>query len=263
MRQRPALALLGAVAIAASAVGSQPALGADSEYVVLSCHLYNRQAPDVEVEAQGAYRVANNCAGPSQDLEVSVDGQGLPGQSGYFRYTAPDDTSIVGISLDANLRRDNHHRAQLAVVDYSGNATVLWNGAESGTGWVHYETPGLNALRFVMQLICSDPGGCGPSAEAHAYMRNVRLVLADRVDPAVTVLNGSLFAGGWLRGSADLQAVCVGPGQRLSRPDCGRKRDRGGTGRWHLSGQPRRRSGERVSDSVSRWLRHRRSTQLP
>ncbi len=216
MRARSLLAIGISASIGVATWGLPTALAADREYVVLSCHLYNRQAPDVEVAAQGAYRVANNCSGSAQDLEISVDGQGLPGQAGYFRYTAPASTSIVGVSVDANLRRDNHHRAQLAVVDHLGNATVLWNGSDTPTGFVHYETSGLNALRFVMQLVCSDPGGCPPSAQARAYMKNVGLVLADRADPAVTVFNGSLLNDGWLRGPVDLQADASDMGSGLS-----------------------------------------------
>jgi hypothetical protein len=188
----------------------------DAQYHVLKCHVNSRPASEVEAGTTGPYYTADSCAGPDQRLEVNVNGFGLPGQAGYVRFGAPEGTSIVGVSLDANLRRDNHHFAQLAVVDYQGASHVLAQGDDTGSGFQSYSFLGLNDLRFVVQLFCSDPGGCPNSSQAHAYARNIDLVLADRVDPEVTDVSGDLVDPGWIRGVHTLRAVGGDVGSGLS-----------------------------------------------
>ncbi len=212
-----------AIAIAAFAFGltlsMAPLAQADGgQYTVLKCHAYSRSASEVEAAAAGPYQTADSCAGADHRLEIAVDGFGLPGQSGYVRFTAPDNTAIVGVIADANLRRDNHHFAQLAAVDYQGNSRVLAQGSDSGTGFQPYSFSGLNDLRFVVQLFCSDPGGCPNSSQAHAYVRNIALVLEDRSAPGVLTSDGSLLEGGWMRGYRDLQAAAVDLGSGLVEP---------------------------------------------
>ena len=207
-----------AVALVAWGLGATAsASAADAQYQVLKCHVYSRSALEVEAGTTGPYFTADSCASSNQRLEVAVNGFGLPGQSGYVRYTAPEGTAIVGVNVDANLRRDNHHFAQLAVVDAQGNSRALAQGADSGDGFQSYSFSGLNDLRFVVQLFCSDPGGCPNSSQAHAYARNIDLVLADRSDPAVTDVSGDVVdpGGSAVCACCGLVAADVGSGVLL------------------------------------------------
>ena len=211
---RPAVGT--AIAAIALLVAAPDARAADAQYTVLKCHAYSRSASEVEAAAAGPYQTADSCGGADHRLEVTVNGFGLPGQSGSVLFTAPDNTAIVGVIADANLRRDNHHFAQLAVVDYQGNPRVLAQGSDTGAGFQPYSFSGLNDLRFVVQLFCSDPGGCPNSAQAHAYVRNIAIVLADRNDPGVTEVGGTLFDGGWLRGEKMMEIAAADLGSGLA-----------------------------------------------
>lgn len=214
---KPIRAVTLAAFVAAVTLLMPPTAGAaGGQYTVLKCHIYSRSASEVEAAAAGPYQTADSCAAPDQRLEVTVNGFGLPGQAGYVRFTAPDNTAIVGVTADANLRRDNHHFAQLAVVDHQGTSRVLAQGSDSGDGFQTYSFSNLNDLRFVVQLFCSDPGGCPNSAQAHAYVRNIGLVLEDRSDPGVTEIGGSLLESAWLRGEKVLQASAVDLGSGLA-----------------------------------------------
>lgn len=194
------------VAVAALTGTSDAAHASDRTYLVIKCHVFSRSSSEVGLEANGPYSSVDSCAGPDQRFEMTESGFGLPGQAGSIRLTAPGNTSIVGVALDANLRRDNHHLAQLSVVDDSGISHVLANGDDSGSGFQQYSFSGLSDRHFVAQLVCGDPGGCPSSAQAHAFVKNIGLTLADRADPGVTGVGGSLFDAGWARGPRVLLA---------------------------------------------------------
>lgn len=203
MRRAFVMALVTTV-VALIAPGSADAL--NRQYTVLKCHVFAPTSSEVQVEAQGAYRSVDACGSPDQRFELTVDGFGLPGQAASIRIRAPDNTAIVGVIVDANLRRENHHLAQLGVVEPNGTPTVLANGNDSGSGFQNYTFSGLNGTYFVAQLVCSDPSGCPNSTQAHAFVKNIALVLEDRADPGITDVDGTLVESGWIRGPRSLHA---------------------------------------------------------
>ncbi len=196
MRRRAAVAAL--VVLASLVAGPGRADATNRQYQVLKCHAFSPSSSEVQLDANGAYRAVDACGGPDQRFELTVDGFGLPGQASAIRLHAPDYTTIVGVIVDANLRRDNHHLAQLGIVDSNGAPQVLANGDDSGSGFQAYSFSGLNATYFVAQLVCGDPGGCPNSTLAHAYIKNIDLVIEDRADPGVTSVRGGLLSGGWV-----------------------------------------------------------------
>ena len=50
-------------------------------------------------------------------------------------------------------------------------------------------------------------GGCPEGLNAHAFVRNVVIALADDVDPAITAFGGDMTDPGWLRGTKTLIAT--------------------------------------------------------
>jgi hypothetical protein len=203
MRRVVLIALVTAIATV-TAPGS--ATATNRQYTVLKCHVFAPTSSEVQVSAGGAYESVDACGTPDQRFELTVNGFGLPGQAATIGIGAPENTAIVGVIVDANLRRDNHHLAQLDVLNPNGTWTVLANGDDTGSGFQSYTFSGLNGTYFAAQLVCGDPGGCPNSALAHAYVKNIALVLEDRADPGITSTAGSLLGEGWKRGLAGLTA---------------------------------------------------------
>lgn len=71
--------------------------------------------------------------------------------------------------------------------------------------------------QVVIDMYCSDGGGCCASTAAHAFADNVEVVLADGPDPALTNVSGSLLDGdGWKRDTHSLTASAVDTGRGSS-----------------------------------------------
>lgn len=215
--RRPAAVVAPVLALALLATVAPAAQGAGGAYAVLKCHASSRSAAEAVSESRGTYPTQNRCAGEDQRLEVTNNGYATAGQNGFWRYNAPPGTEIVGVSASANLRRENHHLAQLVAVDAQGGTRVLANGPDSGEGFQTYSVDGLDHVALVAILICGDGGGCAASERAHAYVRDLALVLADRHDPAVTGLSGGLVEPGWRRGTQSLQAQATDLGAGLAQ----------------------------------------------
>ena len=124
-----------AIAIAAFAFGltlsmaplaQRPAV----EYHVLKCHCLSRSASEVEAAAAGPYQTADSCAAPTSGSRSAVTASVCRVSPATCASPLHHDTAIVGVIADANLRRDNHHFAQLAAVDYQGNSRVLAQGSD-------------------------------------------------------------------------------------------------------------------------------------
>jgi hypothetical protein len=198
-----------------SAIGASTALAANATYAVLKCHASSRSAAEAISESRGAYSTQNRCAGADQRLELSNLGYATAGQNGFWRFNAPAGTEIVAVNARANLRRENHHLAQLVAVDAQGGTRVLANGLDSAQGYQRYSASGLDHVALVAVLICGDGGGCAYSEHAHAYVQNIEIVLADRHDPAIRSVGGGLVEPGWRRGSLRLQAQAADVGSGL------------------------------------------------
>ena len=117
-------------------------------------------------------------------------------------YTAPFGTHIETVCLDHNLRRESHHQAQ--VLAYPG-FQVLASGGDGPAGWTN-GCFDLNHSQLIVRLACSNAGGCAEGLNAHAYVRNIVIALADDADPSITAFGGDMTASGWLRGSKTLTA---------------------------------------------------------
>ncbi len=126
-------------------------------------------------------------------------------------YVAPANTHIETVCLDYNLRRDSHHQAELLA--YPG-FQVLASGGDGPAGW----TSGcfdLNHSQFIVRLACANAGGCPEGLNAHAYVRNITIALADDVNPVITAFGGDITDPGWLRGSKTLIADAADAGSGI------------------------------------------------
>ncbi|MGH2954396.1 MAG: hypothetical protein ACRDK9_10340 [Solirubrobacterales bacterium] len=207
------LAVAGLVALLAP-----PSAGAaGNSYHVLKCHSWYRAADQVGASAHGNYPMQDKCTTADHRLQITNSRTSVINQGSQYTVTAPPGTAIVGVAFTANLRRDNHHLAQVAVYNPGGTFNVLMNGPDSNPTWRFGEFFGLSHQQLVIRLFCSNSGGCPASSSAHAYARNIDLVLADRSNPVVSSAGGSLLAGGWLRGSQSFSAQASDVGAGLSR----------------------------------------------
>ena len=123
-------------------------------------------------------------------------------------YTAPSGTHIETVCLDFNLRRDGHHQAE--ILAYPG-FQVLASGGDGPAGWTNrcYD---LRHSQLIVRLACAHAGGCPEGLNAHAFVRNMVIALADDVDPAITAFGGDMTDPGWLRGTKTLIADAADAG---------------------------------------------------
>ena len=152
----------------------------------------------------------NDCHANSPDRKIGIYNFGAAGNTAYkqFMYVAPPNTHIDTVCLDYNLRRDSHHQAELLA--YPG-FQVLASGGDGPAGW----TSGcfdLNHSQFIVRLACAHAGGCPEGLNAHAYVRNITIALADDVNPVITAFGGDITDPGWLRGSKTLIADAADAG---------------------------------------------------
>ncbi len=217
MPHRLALPILLAV-IAVLLIAAAEAHG--GTYTVRQCHNSAPQNHLHEASAErlpnpGPYAVsaaANVCGKASEDfaLKVSVTGTALHGQYGRLRFAAPPGTRIVGVKVDAKLRRDDGHKARLIMADAAGVPQVKFaNGIGEATAFRTYlwsATGGKEGHeQLIATLICDKPGGnCpGEGNRAKTFIRDVVLTLSDDAVPTVA-LAGELVDGGWIRADSRL-----------------------------------------------------------
>ena len=219
MRRAALLTAILFASVAAATTSPPAALAANATYTVLKCHANSRSAAEAISESRGAYSTQNRCPGTDRRLELSNLGFATAGQNGFWRFNAPPGTEIVAVNARANLRRENHHLAQIVAVDAQGGTRVLANGSDSSQGYQAYSSSGLRHVALVVILICSDGGGCAYAPQAHAHVQNIELVLADRYDPRVTAVGGGLVEPGWKRGTEELraQATDTAAGSSIAR----------------------------------------------
>jgi hypothetical protein len=207
--------LVLAVVLALPLLGVSPssAAGAGGVYNVVKCHPWHLEADEIQ-EAGGhpSYGQINKCSGTFQDRYIGIYNLGAAGNSAYkqFMYTAPAWTHIETVCLDYNLRRDGHHLAQLLA--YPG-FQLLANGGDGPAGWTH-GCFDLRHSQLIIRLACAQAGGCPEGLNAHAYVRNIVIALADDANPAITAFGGDMTDSGWLRGTKTLiaDAADVGSG---------------------------------------------------
>lgn len=187
-------------------------LGAGGTYTVVQCDPLNRASNEATLDPSAAYAVRPQCGDPEQDFALKIDNvsgaQG--GRKGRIYWQAPAGTSIVGVTASVKLRNDNGHRARVFIADGKGREVKrLLNGDPSPSGWKKVDWSGgaVGHERFTVTLSCEGAGVCPQSDQAKAWVRNVRLMVADEVDPVLERVDGSLFDGGWLRGDQSVRGA--------------------------------------------------------
>ena len=197
---RPVL-IAGAIALLGLTLPSS-APGAGATYDVIQCHPGNRGHGDALLHEPRPYGVTTACANPSAENAIQINNRlrAEKGREGSVRWAAPADTGIVGVRVDAKLRRAAGHRARLFMADQNGRETRRIAQGDGSPGAFHIEHwRGNRQAQFVAELGCDEDRGCEESNAAKTWVRGLRLTLADYSDPEV-VAGGSLLEAGWRRG---------------------------------------------------------------
>lgn len=212
-----ALALLCA-AVAASAL---PGSAAGGEYTLVQCGAENRGFDDARFDrTDGAYYdPQRHCDDASEGNSLQLENLSAAptGAEGRISWLAPEGTSVVGVRVQANLRRDGDHRARLSFLDAAGEqAGRIGTGLDQPARFERYESrlDGVGRAGFAALLLCVNPQSCPQSAQARTWVRDVRVTLRDAGSPTLD-LSGSLLGGGWLRGSHELAIAAADRGSGL------------------------------------------------
>ena len=200
-RTGSAIALIVLVSCGALAPSSAQAAG--GVYNVVKCHVWHAEADELtSAGSSPSYTVVDDCRHGAPDPKVGLYNTGAAGNNAYKQvmWTAPAGTHIARACFDYKLRRDQHHRAEILTFPGFG---VIASGGDGPDGWA-YGCANMNAAQLIVRLACSEVGGCPSGPNAHAYVRNVTITLADEYDPLITNFGGDLLGGGWIRGSKTL-----------------------------------------------------------
>ncbi len=210
--------IVGASALVAFTLPSG-ALGAGATYEVIQCHPGNRGHGDALLHEPRPYGVTTACANPSAENAIQINNRlrAEKGREGSVRWAAPADTGIVGIRVDAKLRRAAGHRARLFMADQNGRETRRIAQGDGSPGAFHIERwRGNRQAQFVAELGCDEDRGCEESNAAKTWVRGLRLTLADYADPEI-VAGGSAVDPGWRLGRHGLQYTADDAGSGLRR----------------------------------------------
>jgi hypothetical protein len=197
-----AVALLGALAAPASAGA------AGKTYTVIQCDRANRGNQNAALSDAGSY-VTHDACGESGAYAVKIDDRGRASHGAWGKARWSTNTSSLGIVAvhgSAKLRRHHGHASRLWIADADQRQTGRVGGGGTGpTGYHRYRwsTHGHGQRQFIASLSCERAGGCPGSHQAHTWVRNVHLKVADYSDPLLTT-SGALIASGWRRGTQDL-----------------------------------------------------------
>jgi hypothetical protein len=79
-------------------------------------------------------------------------------------------------------------------------------GVSHPTDFKNYSWQSTSARpeQLVAQLRCERPDGCRHSGLAKTWLRNVHFEVADYANPELSTIRGTMFAPGWLQGSASV-----------------------------------------------------------
>ena len=194
------------------------ALGAGGTYEVVQCDPLNREHT-ATTSGSSAYVTRDRCvqASESNSLKIENARSAGPGQGRRFVWAVPEGLGLVGVRVQARMRRNRGHIPRLYMANAAGKETVrIATGGTDDEGFRTINWSGPSQKRLVASLACEGNERCRESDKAKTWVRNVRLEVVDLVDPEVEV-GGSLLGGGWLRGSAHLATEVwdVGSGVRL------------------------------------------------
>lgn len=214
------LALLALVAAALALAAPQAHAG---RYAVVQCDPANRAFADAAFERRNGddYAFRHRCEEDedANSLQIYAVTGAPEGHFGRISWAAPEGASIIGLSVEARLRSDGGQQARLSFLDRAGaEVGRIATGAPGAGGFERYERQlaGAGRSRFAASLICVVHAGCPASERARAWVRSVRLTIADRLAPALS-LSGSVLTPGWHRGFAGLAAAATDAGSGVRR----------------------------------------------
>ena len=192
------------------------AAAGDGTFRLVQCDPAHPSANEAVREGTAAYVVRLGCSDSGSNRGVRIDSvdRAAKNRAGRVRWVAPAGMSIIGVQLDAKLRRDGPHRSRLLVAG-PGDARkeVFARGGPSPTAWKTYRWTGSAAREFVAELVCDSKDGCKQSGTAKTWVRDVWITVADHEPPTISV-SGGLLEPGWKRGEGqvDLSASDLASG---------------------------------------------------
>ena len=198
------------------------ASGAGQTYEVAQCDPLNRNVSDVAFEDAPAYAVKQMCGDPHNDHAIKITNTRFArhGRLGRVQWsTGSPALRIVGVQVEAWLRRDNGHVPRTYVADAEGQEIArVGVGVSHPTDFKNYSWQSTSARpeQLVAQLRCERPDGCRHSGLAKTWLRNVHFEVADYANPMVDTTRGTLFRGGWIRGEQSLEAHVADTGTGVS-----------------------------------------------
>lgn len=177
----------------------------------------------VETGAAGKLEYGDGCATGTGDfgglwvrdtLNTGTTGNSNGDVSGFWRFDAPATTAITAISYTRYLRTyaDDRFRSELRRADGSAPDSCAVTidvdpCTRGGSGGLPASFPGLGTSRLEVGVRCASGSssmfcinGTGIH-RAQATLYGATVTVEDPLAPEVTPLSGSLFAGGWLRGT--------------------------------------------------------------
>ncbi len=161
--------------------------------------------------SEAGIHTQNSCgAGGAGYLEISVDA-GVPHSlhsNGFWKFTAPADTTVVGFSYLRSASVQNRadfaaFRSDLGLYD-SPNVAETCMGCSvpwAWTGWPLANKPGQLLL---LEACGGNNGGCDGSSWGWYRIASAQTTLEDSSAPTFSTLTGALASGASLRGSASL-----------------------------------------------------------
>lgn len=209
--RRTAIALLALTATAPVATAE----ASGGTYDVVFCSSLNRSYGG-EIDTTNAFAARSLCGDPSNDSAFKIDsaGRATEGRSARVSWGVEPPLGIVGVSAEGRLRRADGYSAKAFMADAEGRLTQeVANGTREPSDFRSFEWQGTPQRQFVVRLECAQAPSCEASEHARAWVRDLRFTVVDLVDPEVSVA-GSLFDGGWHRGSvaADVRGLDSGAG---------------------------------------------------
>lgn len=162
----------------------------------------------------------NGCSGGESEFagfrvrEVLNATPSAPGDSGYWLFRAPNQTSIHAFEYTRYLRADVSpswvvetrldSMPPLESCRKVSGVVTCERGAAEGTSAVSFAGLSGDELRVGVRCSPDSPGAsCShgtSSSNALAVIFGSTVTISDTVSPTVTGLTGSLFGGGWIRG---------------------------------------------------------------
>ena len=220
MRRSAHNGMLLGLALMVVAVWAPPvAAGAGGTYTVVQCHTQNRGHADARVNEPRPYSIGTACSNASSEHAIQINSRlyAKANRAGTVRWVAPPGTALVGVRVQAKLRRARGHYSRLYMADGRGRQTVrVATGDNSPSPFRVRNWKGSGQRQFVAALGCTRVAGCAASPVAKAWLRQVRLTVADLVDPGVVEMGGSLLSSGWKRGEHSLTGVGSDEGSGVS-----------------------------------------------